>query len=165
MTTAHQRVSLRKQMRFLFGPKTTHFFNIQTDKHMPPSLLHVIFKKSRHLGFGVFILTWSMFSAVSFILLKTHILSPGQHGDNALLRLLTVPLASRKTTTSLPFFSTVSLNLLKTHTLSPDHMGFRLTLIKNKIKFSSYIRKFIMQSHIWLTASSYMVKYLRKSSY
>jgi hypothetical protein len=41
-------------------------------------------------------------------------------------------------------------------------------LIKNKIKFSSYIRKFILeqlQSHIWLTASSYMGKYLRISSY
>ncbi len=42
------------------------------------------------------------------------------------------------------------------------------TLIKKKIKFSSYIRKFRMeqlQSHIWLTASSYMGKYLRISSY
>ncbi len=42
------------------------------------------------------------------------------------------------------------------------------TLMKKKIKFSSYIRKFRMeqlQSHIWLTASSYMVKYLRISSY
>jgi hypothetical protein len=39
---------------------------------------------------------------------------------------------------------------------------------KKKIKFSSYIRKFRMeqlQSHIWLTASSYMGKYLRISSY
>ncbi len=38
---------------------------------------------------------------------------------------------------------------------------------KKKIKFSSYIRKFGMeqlQSHIWLTASSYMTKYLRISS-
>jgi hypothetical protein len=36
------------------------------------------------------------------------------------------------------------------------------------IKFSSYIRKFRMeqlQSHIWLTASSYIGKYLRISSY
>ncbi len=42
------------------------------------------------------------------------------------------------------------------------------TLIKNKIKFSSYIRKFTLdrlQSHIWLTTSSYMVKYLRLFSY
>ncbi len=45
------------------------------------------------------------------------------------------------------------------------------TLIKNIIKFSSYMRKFRMeqlQSHIWLTASSYMScmgKYLRISSY
>ncbi len=41
-------------------------------------------------------------------------------------------------------------------------------LIKKKIKFSSYIRKFRMeqlQSHLWLTASSYMGKYLRISSY
>jgi hypothetical protein len=40
------------------------------------------------------------------------------------------------------------------------------TLIKKKIKFSSYKRKFRMeqlQSHIWLTASSY--KYLGFSSY
>ncbi len=39
---------------------------------------------------------------------------------------------------------------------------------KKKIKFSSYIRKFKrerLQSHLWLTASSYMVKYLRISSY
>ncbi len=42
------------------------------------------------------------------------------------------------------------------------------TLIKKEIKFSSYIWKFRMeqlQSLIWLTASSYMVKYLRISSY
>ncbi len=41
------------------------------------------------------------------------------------------------------------------------------TLIKKKIKFSSYMRKFRMeqlQSHIWLTASSYMGKYFRISS-
>jgi hypothetical protein len=40
--------------------------------------------------------------------------------------------------------------------------------IKNKIKFSSYIREFRveqLQSHIWLTASSFMGKYLRISSY
>jgi hypothetical protein len=37
-----------------------------------------------------------------------------------------------------------------------------------KIKFSSYIRKFIMeqlQSHIWLTTSAYIVKSLHISSY
>jgi hypothetical protein len=42
------------------------------------------------------------------------------------------------------------------------------TLIKNKIKFSSYIRKFRieqLQGHIWLTASSCMGKYFRISSY
>ena len=42
------------------------------------------------------------------------------------------------------------------------------TLIKKKIKFSSHIRKFRreqLQSYIWLTASSYMVKYLRISPY
>ncbi len=41
------------------------------------------------------------------------------------------------------------------------------TLIKKKIKFSSYIRKYrveLLQTHIWLTASSYMVKYLRTYS-
>ncbi len=40
--------------------------------------------------------------------------------------------------------------------------------IKKKIKFFSYIRKFRMeqlQSHIWLTASSNMVKYLHISLY
>jgi hypothetical protein len=39
---------------------------------------------------------------------------------------------------------------------------------KKKIKFSSYKRIFRveqLQSHIWLTASSYMVKYLRISSF
>ncbi len=41
-------------------------------------------------------------------------------------------------------------------------------LTKKKIKLSSYIRKFrveMLQSYIWLTASSYMRKYLRISSY
>jgi hypothetical protein len=39
---------------------------------------------------------------------------------------------------------------------------------KKKTKFSSYVRKSRseqLQSHIWLTASSYMTKYLRISSY
>ncbi len=42
------------------------------------------------------------------------------------------------------------------------------TLMKKKIKFSSYIKKFRVEhlkSHIWQTASSYMGKYLRISSY
>jgi hypothetical protein len=41
------------------------------------------------------------------------------------------------------------------------------TLIKKKIKFSSYneIKRDRVQSHIWLTASSYMGKNLRISSY
>ncbi len=50
----------------------------------------------------------------------------------------------------------------------PSTYSFPSTLIKNKIKFTTYIRKFRwdrLQSHIWLTASSYMVKYLRISSY
>ncbi len=41
-----------------------------------------------------------------------------------------------------------------------------ITLIKKKIQFSSYKSKFWMeklQSHIWLTASSDMAKYLRIS--
>ncbi len=47
---------------------------------------------------------------------------------------------------------------------------FTSTLVKNNItfSFSSHIRKFRrdrLQSHIWLTSSSYMVKYLRNSSY
>ncbi len=45
---------------------------------------------------------------------------------------------------------------------------FRYTLLKKKIKFSSYIRKFRrdqLQSHIWLTASSYKIKHLRISSW
>ncbi len=44
----------------------------------------------------------------------------------------------------------------------------RFTLIKQKIKFASYIRKVRrkrLQSHIWLTASSNMNKYLHISSY
>ncbi len=47
-------------------------------------------------------------------------------------------------------------------------MSLQCTLIKKKIKFSSYIRKFSveqLQSLIWLTASSYIGKYLRISSY
>jgi hypothetical protein len=42
------------------------------------------------------------------------------------------------------------------------------TMIKKKIEFSSYIRNFRrdrVQSHTCLTASSYMTKYLRTSSY
>ncbi len=42
-------------------------------------------------------------------------------------------------------------------------------LIKKKIKFSSYIENTqkgsVAKSYMWLTASSYMVKYLRSSSY
>ncbi len=54
---------------------------------------------------------------------------------------------------------------------SPKTFGIIIalwTLIKKKMKFSSYIRKFKMeqlQSYIWLTASSYMGKNLRISSY
>ncbi len=43
--------------------------------------------------------------------------------------------------------------------LHNSHKKLHSTLIKNKIKFSSYIRKFgieRLQSHIWLMASSYM---------
>ncbi len=45
---------------------------------------------------------------------------------------------------------------------------YSCTLIKKKIKLYSYIRKFRveqLQSHIWLTAFSYMGKYLHISSY
>ncbi len=45
---------------------------------------------------------------------------------------------------------------------------YEIALIKKKIKFSSYMRKFRveqLQSHIWLTASSYMWKYFCISSY
>jgi hypothetical protein len=56
------------------------------------------------------------------------------------------------------------------HTACPwsRYPSARYTLIKKKIKFSSYIRKLNrdrLQSHKWLTASSYIVKYLRISSY
>jgi hypothetical protein len=47
-------------------------------------------------------------------------------------------------------------------------VDFFVTLIESKIKFSSYTRKFRrdrVQSHLWLTASSYRVKYFRISSY
>ncbi len=59
-----------------------------------------------------------------------------------------------------PHFSLARFNLL----------AVKYTLIKMKIKFSSYIRKFRMEqlpSHtcIWQTASSYIGKYLRTSSY
>ena len=50
----------------------------------------------------------------------------------------------------------------------PWEAGQHATLIKKETKFSSYIRKFRMeqlQSHIRLTASSFMEKYLRISSY
>ncbi len=50
----------------------------------------------------------------------------------------------------------------------PEERYFCNCTDKNKIKFSLYIRKFRveqLQSHIWLTASSYMGKYLRISSY
>ncbi len=80
-----------------------------------------------------------------------------------------------------PFYSelnTFSTSLWSTH-YQHIHNGpfaqqksgttmFHPTLIKKKRKFSSYMRKFRMeqlQSHIWLTASSYMLKYLRISSY
>ncbi len=45
----------------------------QTDKHLPPSRvpLPVNFKKSRHLGFGVFIDIWSMLQSLVCIFLWT----------------------------------------------------------------------------------------------
>ncbi len=46
--------------------------------------------------------------------------------------------------------------------------GALVTLIKKKNKFSSYLGKFRveqLQSHIWLTASSSLTKYLLISSY
>ncbi len=54
---------------------------------------------------------------------------------------------------------------IRVHFVTPFQAG---TLIKKEIKFSSYLRKFRrdrLQSHIWLTASSYMIKCLRISSY
>jgi len=48
------------------------------------------------------------------------------------------------------------------------HCNELVTKTDLKIKFSSYIRKFrmeLLRSHIWLTASSYMVKYLHISPY
>ena len=63
----------------------------------------------------------------------------------------------------------VAVLLSSPHSLSADTEVWRnRTLIKTKIKFSSYKRKLRMeqlQSHIWLTASSYKRKYLRISSY
>ncbi len=53
-------------------------------------------------------------------------------------------------------------------TLSYGTKSLYSTLVKKKIKFSSYVRKFRwgrLQSHVWLTASLYMVKYLRIFSY
>ncbi len=50
----------------------------------------------------------------------------------------------------------------------PEERYFCNCTDRKKIKFSLYIRKLRMeqlQSHIWLTASSYMGKYLRISSY
>ncbi len=52
--------------------------------------------------------------------------------------------------------------------LSKDKTNVMYHTDKKKIKFSSYIRKFRveqLQSHICLTASSYMGKYLHVSSY
>jgi hypothetical protein len=70
---------------------------------------------------------------------------------------------------------TSGLRVTRSGAQSPKHVRrafpvtqLDYTLIKKKIKFSSYIRKFRveqLQSHIWLTASSYMGKYLRISSY
>ncbi len=51
---------------------------------------------------------------------------------------------------------------------SRDQFIFDPTLKKRETQFSSYIRKSRrerLQSHIWLTASSYMTKFLRISSY
>ncbi len=66
------------------------------------------------------------------------------------------------------FVSSLSMLLFCKSSSQNYHNFWGATLIKKKIKFSSYIRKFRrdwLQSCIWLTASSYMVKYLRISSY
>ncbi len=65
-------------------------------------------------------------------------------------------------------FWAMDLSLIHSHSLNPSsHPCLWIsgcpTLIEKKIKFSLYIRKFRMeqlQSHIWLTASSYMGKYI-----
>ncbi len=61
------------------------------------------------------------------------------------------------------------LSLLEEETINcPPFYDMIPALIKNKIKFSAYIKKCRrdrFQSHIWLKASSYIVKYLRISSY
>ncbi len=80
-----------------------------------------------------------------------------------------------------PLHHTQSLKVVKKRPPTPSERGSTMALsqaaaataaggalIKKKRKFSSDIRKFRMdqlQSHIWLTASSYRVKYLRISSY
>jgi hypothetical protein len=66
-----------------------------------------------------------------------------------------------------PFLLTKPI-LLFAYLVSSRPRVFHTTLIKKKIKFSSYIGKFRveqLQSHIWLTASSYMGKCFRISSY
>jgi hypothetical protein len=74
-------------------------------------------------------------------------------------------------TSCLPLKLTLMLVHISCFILCPilflDGLQEAALLIK-KINFSSYIRKFRrdrLQSHIWRTASSYIVKYLRISSY
>ncbi len=74
----------------------------------------------------------------------------------------------------LEYFSCLYINQVlaftvehESHRISPNSAQ-KGTLIKKEMEFSTYIRKFRMeqlQSHIWPTASSYMGKYLRISSY
>ncbi len=66
------------------------------------------------------------------------------------------------------FVSSLSMLLFCKSSSQNYHNFWGATLIKKKIKFSSYIRKFRrdrLQSRIWQTASSYIVKNLRISSY
>ncbi len=74
-----------KLTRLLYHPKQKPrrggvLWQINTNRQ---AFYRSIFKNGRHLGFGVVIVSWSMFSTVSLILLKTQTLSSGQHGDMA----------------------------------------------------------------------------------
>jgi len=55
-------IGKQKNYRFIFS----HPMGPQTDKHLPPGpFIDKNFKKSRHLGFGVFIVIWSMLYPLS----------------------------------------------------------------------------------------------------
>ncbi len=110
----------------------------------------VTLQKCRHLGFGVFIVIWSMSSAVSLNSFETHTLSPDHMGIHDRVRLTIFPLAGKKTATVLLFFSTVPLKFFADTHPEPGphglHCGVHLMTVPLAGKKTATVLPFFFNS-------------------